>query len=460
MSLWISQDASVATGGKNTLSWTATGVSIDTRTIQPGDLFVALKADRDGHEFLNSAFKNGAVAALVDHIPQNFDTSFPLLVVPDVMEAFLAMARFSRDRFRGKVIAITGSVGKTSTKEMLNTILKEQGKTQVSFASYNNHWGVPLTLNRMRRDSDFSVIEIGMNHPGEIAPLSVLANPHVALITSIAPAHLAAFESIEGIAREKASVAEGLKNNGKIIINDDNSTEETLKSHIISNGFDPICYGSKDKRNRILNIDEIKDSIEILSLIEGEEQRFKLNTTATHFANNALGALIVAKKLNCDIFKACESLEKWLPGVGRGSVKKINLSQIGLVELIDDGYNANPVSMLAALNTLGKKKAKRRIAILGDMKELGNSEIDYHKKIASLAVMSKLDCIHTVGPLMGYLHNILPEKKRGFHFKKSNDILPLLDRILKGGDCLLIKASLSIGMKKVSDAISNLECLE
>jgi UDP-N-acetylmuramoyl-tripeptide--D-alanyl-D-alanine ligase len=460
MSLWISQDASVATGGKNTLSWTATGVSIDTRTIQPGDLFVALKADRDGHEFLNSAFKNGAVAALVDHIPQNFDTSFPLLVVPDVMEAFLAMARFSRDRFRGKVIAITGSVGKTSTKEMLNTILKEQGKTQVSFASYNNHWGVPLTLNRMRRDSDFSVIEIGMNHPGEIAPLSVLANPHVALITSIAPAHLAAFESIEGIAREKASVAEGLKNNGKIIINDDNPTVEMLKSNIILNGFDPICYGSKDKRNRILNIDETKDSIEILSLIEGEEQRFKLNTIATHFANNALGALIVAKKLNCDIFKACESLEKWLPGVGRGSVKKINLSQIGLVELIDDGYNANPVSMLAALNTLGKKKAKRRIAILGDMKELGNSEIDYHKKIASLAVMSKLDCIHTVGPLMGYLHNILPEKKRGFHFKKSNDILPLLDRILKGGDCLLIKASLSIGMKKVSDAISNLECLE
>ena len=460
MSLWISQDASVATGGKNTLSWTATGVSIDTRTIQPGDLFVALKADRDGHEFLNSAFKNGAVAALVDHIPQNFDTSFPLLVVPDVMEAFLAMARFSRDRFRGKVIAITGSVGKTSTKEMLNTILKEQGKTQVSFASYNNHWGVPLTLNRMRIDSDFSVIEIGMNHPGEIAPLSVLANPHVALITSIAPAHLAAFESIEGIAREKASVAEGLKNNGKIIINDDNPTVEMLKSNIILNGFDPICYGSKDKRNRILNIDEIKDSIEILSLIEGEEQRFKLNTTATHFANNALGALIVAKKLKCDIFKACESLEKWLPGDGRGSVKKINLSQIGLIELIDDGYNANPASMSAALNTLGKKKAKRRIAILGDMKELGNSEIDYHKKIASLPVMSKLDCIHTVGPLMGYLHNILPEKKRGFHFKKSNDILPLLDRILKGGDCLLIKASLSIGMKKVSDAISNLECLE
>ena len=460
MSLWNSQDASLATGGKNTLSWAATGVSIDTRTIQPGDLFVALKADRDGHDFLNNAFRNGAVAALVDHIPQNFDTSFPLLLVPDVMEAFRAMASFSRKRFRGKVIAVTGSVGKTSTKEMLKTILTEQGKTDTSFASYNNHWGVPLTLTRMRKDSDYSVIEIGMNHPGEIAPLSVLANPDIALITSVAPAHLAAFESIEGIAREKASVAEGLKSDGTVIINDENSTLETLKFQVVSNGFDPICYGSKDKRNKILNIDEINNGIKILSLIAGEEKSFKLNTTASHFANNALGALIVAKTLDCDILKACKSLEEWLPSVGRGSVKKINLSQIGLIELIDDGYNANPVSMSAALDTLGKNKAKRKIAILGDMKELGASEIDYHQKIASLAVISKLDCIHTVGPLMGYLHNILPEKKRGFHFKKSRDILPFLDRILKGGDCLLIKASLSVGMKEVSNAISNLECPE
>ena len=149
MSLWHSQDAALATGGKNTLSWIATGVSIDTRTIQPGDLFVALKADRDGHKFVNAAFENGAVAALVDHVPEGFDTSLPLIVVPDVMEALRGMAIFARNRFKGKVIAVTGSVGKTSTKEMLNTILTDQGKTHSSFASYNNHWGVPLTLARM-----------------------------------------------------------------------------------------------------------------------------------------------------------------------------------------------------------------------------------------------------------------------------------------------------------------------
>ena len=214
MSLWESQDAALATGGKNTLEWSATGVSIDSRTIQPGDLFVALKADRDGHEFVNSAFENGAVAALVDHAPMDLDTSFPLLVVADVMGAFRRMAHFARNRFRGKVIAVTGSVGKTSTKDMLNTILTHQGQTHSSFASYNNHWGVPLTLTRLPQDSDFAVIEIGMNHPGEIAPLSILTSPDVALITSVAPAHLAAFESIEGIAKEKASVAKGLKDDG------------------------------------------------------------------------------------------------------------------------------------------------------------------------------------------------------------------------------------------------------
>ena len=460
MSLWKSQDAALATGGQNTLSWSASGVSIDTRTIQPGDLFVALKADRDGHEFVNNAFENGAVAALVDHVPEGLDRSFPLLLVPDVMAAFRAMARFARNRFKGKVIAVTGSVGKTSTKEMLNIILTEQGQTHSSFASYNNHWGVPLTLTRMGQDADFAVIEIGMNHPGEIAPLSVLANPDAALITSVAPAHLAAFKSIEGIAREKASVAEGLKGYGAIIINDDIPTIETVKFEINSRNFNPICFGSKEKRNRILNIDEKDEGLKILSLIEGEEHRFELNTKAIHFAHNALGALITAKTLDCDIVKACESLKAWLPGVGRGSIKKINLGKIGSIELIDDGYNANPASISAALNTLGKNKAKRRIAILGDMKELGASEIDYHKKIASLAVISKLDCIHTVGPLMEYLHDILPEERRGFHFKKSIDVVPFLDTILKGGDCLLLKASLSVGMKEISDAVSNLECHE
>ncbi len=460
MSLWDSKDAAKATGGQNTASWSAKGVSIDTRTIQPGDLFIPIKANRDGHEFVGKAFENGAVAALVDHIPEGLNESLPLLLVPNVMKAFWAMARFARSRLKGKVIAVTGSVGKTSTKEMLHKILADQGKTHSSFASYNNHWGVPLTLTRMSKDADFSVIEIGMNHPGEIAPLSVLAKPDVALITSVAPAHLAAFESVEAIAQEKASVAEGLKEDGVLIINGDISTVEMLKIKSNSYHFYPICYGSKDYSNRILSVDETNDGIQILSLVEGKERRFKLKTKASHFADNALGALIVATKLNCDVVKACKSLQAWMPGVGRGLVKKLNLSRVGPIELIDDGYNANPVSLYAALNTLGKNKAKRRIAILGDMLELGPSEIDYHKKIAAMSIISKIDYIHTVGPLMEHLHENLPDEKRGLHFERSEDIVPLLDKILKGGDCLLIKASLSVGIKVISDAISNLQCPE
>ncbi len=457
MSLWESQDAALATGGKNTLSWSANGVSIDSRTIQKGDLFIALKAKRDGHKFVNKAFENGAAAALVDHVPNSVDASFPLLLVPNVMEALQSMASFARNRFKGKVIAVTGSVGKTSTKEMLHKILSDQGETHSSFASYNNHWGVPLTLARMPEGAEFSVIEIGMNHPGEIAPLSVLANPDMAVITSVGPAHLAAFKNIEAIAREKASIAKGLKGDGYVIINQKITTAEVLKSEIVSYNHKVIGYESSDCNSKILNIDEIKNWLHVVGLVEGEEHNFCLKTSSTHFAENALGSLIVVKKINCDVKKACESLQSWRPGIGRGSVKKIYVRNVGLIEIIDDGYNANPASVSAALETLSKSKSKRRIAILGDMKELGPSEVDYNKGIASLSSMAKVDCVYTVGPLMRNLHDSLPEEKRGRHFENSLQVLPELRSILKRGDCLLLKASLSVGISVISDAISDFD---
>ena len=206
-----------------------------------------------------------------------------------------------------------------------------------------------------------------------------------------------------------------------------------------------------------MNIDEIKNWLHVGCLVEGEEHNFCLNTSSTHFAENALGSLVVVKKINCDVKKACESLQSWRPGIGRGSIKKINVRNVGLIELIDDGYNANPTSVSAALETLSKSKSKRRIAILGDMKELGPSEVDFHKSIASLASMSKVDCVYTVGPLMKNLHNSLPKEKRGQHFKNSLEVVPELSSILKRGDCLLLKASLSVGVSVISDAISDLE---
>ncbi len=210
MILWTAQDAAAATQGRLTADWQATGVSIDTRTLAPGDLFVALTDIRDGHDFVAQALQKGAAAALVSRIPDGLPADAPLLIVDDVLKALERLGAAARARARARVVAVTGSVGKTSTKEMLRTLLSGQGKVHAAEASYNNHWGVPLTLARLPADADFAVVEIGMNHPGEIEPLSRLAAPHVAMVTTVAPAHLEAFDSIEGIAHEKASIFRGL----------------------------------------------------------------------------------------------------------------------------------------------------------------------------------------------------------------------------------------------------------
>ncbi|KKK79391.1 hypothetical protein LCGC14_2833990, partial [marine sediment metagenome] len=217
MTLWTSTEAAQATGGRLTGDWQANGVSIDTRTLAPGDLFVALAAARDGHDFVAQALDAGAAAALVSHVPPGVAPDAPLLIVPDVLEALGALGRAARARTRARVIGVTGSVGKTSTKEMLRAALAGQGAVHAAEASYNNHWGVPLTLARMPRDTDFAVIEIGMSHPGEIAPLARMAAPHVALITTVAAAHLEAFDDLDGIAREKASIFEGLMPEGTAV---------------------------------------------------------------------------------------------------------------------------------------------------------------------------------------------------------------------------------------------------
>ena len=278
MSLWSAQEAALATGGKTAGDWQAEGVSIDTRTLQAGDLFVALADQRDGHDFVADALQKGASAALVSRRPADVLSDENLLYVQDVQTALEGLARAARQRSAAQVIAITGSAGKTSTKEMLRVMLQAQGKTHASYASYNNHWGVPLTLARMPEGADFSVNEIGMNHPGEIAPLSMLAKPDIALITSVAPAHLAAFKNIEEIAREKASIAKGLKGDGSVIINQSITTAEVLKFEIVSYNREVIGYGSSGCSSKILNIDEIKNLLHVGGLVEGEEHNFCLNT--------------------------------------------------------------------------------------------------------------------------------------------------------------------------------------
>ena len=251
MGLWTRSEADLATKGSSTCDWVASGVSIDTRTLQKGDLFIALKAERDGHDFVAQAFRKGAAAAMVSHIPAGVNKDAPLLVVADVQTALERLGAAARERTKARIVAVTGSVGKTSTKDMLNLMLSRQGKTHASVASYNNHWGVPLTLARMPAESAFGIFEIGMNHPGEIAPLARQVRPHVAMITTVSEAHLEAFENIEGIAREKASIMEGLSKDGKAVLNGDIETSAILNEWADKNGCEQIWFGTEIGRAHV-----------------------------------------------------------------------------------------------------------------------------------------------------------------------------------------------------------------
>ncbi len=453
MTLWTAAEAAAATGGRATSDWEANGVSIDTRTIQPGDLFVALKAARDGHDFVAQALEKGAGAALVSRIPDGVPDDAPLLIVDDVQAGLEALGQAARARTNAKVVGVTGSVGKTSTKEMLATILETQGRTHASVASYNNHWGVPLTLARMPRDTEFAVIEIGMNHPGEIAPLARQAKPHVALVTTVAAVHLEAFESVAAIAREKAAIFEGLTEGGAAIVNADIEHAHILRECAQKLGLKTVEFG-RDGQDFILEgaAQEV-DSVSATAMVGGKTIRFGVRSAGLHFAMNALGALAACVEMGVDLDQAIAGLGQWSPVKGRGVREQITLADGGNIELLDDSYNANPTSMEAALNVLAASRGSRRIAFLGDMKELGAQEIAMHAGMADLPAMGEVDQIHCIGPLMQSLHQALPAEKRGLWFETSADMADRLPELVRDGDTVLAKGSLSMALARIVDGL-------
>ena len=465
MTLWSAAAAREATGGHVTTDWQASGVSIDTRTLQRGDLFVALKAARDGHDFVDQALKNGAAAAIVTHVPDGVPEDAPLLIVDDVLKALEDLGRAARARTDARVVAITGSVGKTSTKEMMRAMLGDQGRTHASVASYNNHWGVPLTLARMPSDTEFAVIEIGMNHPGEIAPLARMARPHVAMITTVAAAHLEAFESIEGIAVEKASILDGLEPGGTAVLNSDCSTAAVLRAKAAEVQCRSIGFGENGKDFSLLSADVQGDVTVVQARAHDAPLLFKVGAAGRHFAMNGLGALAAVDALGADLAIAAQSLGRWSPFEGRGAREVIALDIVDThltLELIDDSYNANPTSMAAALDVLahaevthdiGRVSKGRRIAFVGDMKELGAEAEAMHRDLARLPAMEVIDTVHCIGPLMQHLHAALPEQKRGLWAETSQDLAPLVSRRLDSGDVVLVKGSLSMKLSQIVDAI-------
>ena len=410
MSLWSATQAAAATGGVAQGDWQAGGVSIDTRSLQPGDLFVALQAERDGHDFVAQALNNGAAAALVSRQPKGVPPEAPLLIVEDVQCALEALGRAARARTGARVVAVTGSVGKTSTKEMLRSVLTTQGRTHASVASYNNHWGVPLSLARMPADTDFAVFEIGMSQPGEIAPLARLVRPHVAIITTVAAAHLEAFDDLAGIAREKSSIFEGLEPAGCALFNEDLATAPLLRAVAETHAQHVTSFGKSPLVSYRLQTIEVKGGLICAVVVHaGQERRFEFASIGCH--------------------------------------------------LIDDAYNANPISLRAALDVLGVIKPSaqgRRIAYLGDMKELGPQSAAMHAEIADHPAVARIARIHAVGALMRHLYKALPVEKQGRWTATSGEMVEAIMADLRAGDVVLVKGSLSAGMGRVVDAIADL----
>lgn len=465
--LWTSAEAVAATGGQTPCDWQAHGVSIDTRTLQPGDLFVALKDVRDGHDFVAQALTKGAAAALVSRVPEGVAPDAPLLIVPDVLKGLEALGRAARARTAARVIGVTGSVGKTSTKEMLRAMLAGQGRVHAAEASYNNHWGVPLTLARMPADTDIAVIEIGMNHPGEIAPLARMADLDVAIITTVAPAHLFSFESIEGIAREKASILEGLRAGGTAILPLGLGVSGILTDTAARLGLRAVTFADSGADWTIASGQWGEEASAVQAATPKGARLFRVQSPGRHFAVNALAVLAAADALGLDPALSAQGLGRWVPPAGRGQRERIITDPVDNIgfDLIDDAFNANPASVAASLDVLsllrpqdnvGRIQPGRRIAILGDMLELGETELALHAAIADHPALTSVAVVHCVGPRMKALHAALPMKKRGEWAETAAELLPRAGGLVDAGDVVLVKGSKGIKVSLIVDALRKL----
>lgn len=433
------------------------GISIDTRTLSPGDLFIALVGENsDGHAHVATALEKGAAAAVVhrtEDIPNVVPDDPRLLIVGDTMVALWDIARAARARFDGRVVAVTGSVGKTTTKEMLRVALAALGKTHAAVASYNNHWGVPLTLARLPTDAVFCVSEIGMNHPGEIAPLAELVRPDVAVISTIGSAHLGHMGSLEAIAREKSALIEALPAGAIAVVPDDAEGQAIFTEVAQKAGVTLWHAGFGDASEaRLSDLTLTPDGSRFVAHIAGEAIPVTLNAAGEHLARNALSALAVVAALHgsrAECVRAADALADFRPGAGRGAATPILGGQ---ALLLDESYNASVLSIRAALGVLKLLPAARRIAVLGDIRELGDFSREEHLSLEP-SVSAVADLVFCCGPHMKDLFDALPSSRRGSWRDDSAALAPLVRDALQPGDAILVKGSFGSRMKVVVDAL-------
>ncbi len=457
--LWDSVATATATDGRSNRHWSAETVSIDSRSLEPGALFIALQGPSfDGHDFVAAAFERGASAAMVHRVPGGLPDDAALLEVADTLRGLRALGVAARERTKALCLGITGSVGKTSSKEMLRAALATGGRTYASAASHNNHWGVPLSLARMPLDSDFGVFEMGMNHAGEIRDLVSIVRPRVALITQIAPAHIAYFaDGLDGIAAAKAEIFEGLEPGGVAVINNDAPRAQLLKESARRTAGRILTFGASEASDfRLIEAEPLSTGSLVKASAPDGPFTFKLGLPGKHMALNALGVLAAASAVGLPVEAAAGGLAELSALKGRGARQEIALQDGGSIVLIDEGYNANPVSVKAAIALLqdcNPKAGGRRLAVLGDMLELGDHSAEMHAGLAEDLVSSGTDLVFTCGREMEALQAALPHRLRGPHRATSEELAPALLEALRPDDIVLVKGSLGSRMARIVDAL-------
>jgi UDP-N-acetylmuramoyl-tripeptide--D-alanyl-D-alanine ligase len=458
--LWTLGEMAKAVRGKSSMPprTPVSGVSIDSRSLAPDEAFIALRGfNRDGHLFVAAALSQGASFAIVEQVFKAPRGEKRLLRVADTLEALNDLGIAARARAKDAVvIAVTGSVGKTGTKEALKLALTPSGPVHVSLKSHNNHWGVPLSLANMRQDTSFGVFEAGMNHAGELSELTRLIRPHIAIITTVAPVHLGFFRSVEAIADAKAEILEGLVPGGAAILNRDNPYFERLRRHALQRKAKVVSFGeTRGADAKALSVEVGHESSDVKADILGETVSYRIGAPGIHLVQNSLAVLAAVKLANADLKAGARALASWRAQTGRGE-RIVIVGEGGRVTIIDESYNANPASMRAALATLGltpREEFKRRVAVLGDMLELGGLGPKLHQELAEVIDAADVDVVYACGEMMRGLYDALPPRRRGAYAKTSEQLAPLLTKGVGAGDVVMIKGSFGSRMTPLVQAL-------
>ena len=453
--LWTSEEVEKLTMGNSCHRWTATGVSIDSRTIEVGDLFIPISGPNfNGHNFIEDALKKGAAASIYSDYAHENMKGAALLKVADTGRALDDIGKGGRDRSLATVVAVTGSVGKTGVKEALGKLLSEQGKSSYNVGSYNNHFGVPLSLARLPKNADYAVFELGMNHAGELTGLSQIVRPNVAIVTTVELAHIEFFSSINDIARAKAEIFQGLQKGGTAILNKDNKFFSLLKLAALDAGAENIVGFGRDKEAqfRLIDCELNPNGSEVQVCFDNINLSYQLSMPGQHWVQNSLAVLAAVQAVGADVIAAAEAFIKIKSCEGRGQRHVLPIND-GFFELIDDSYNASPVSVAAAIKVLSRLEtgcSGRRICVLGDMKELGVKSTDLHSAVGDQLREAGVNAVFTVGPEMKGMCRDLPPEINITNVNKTEDLIPPLLNLVRPDDAIY-------QMGKIVRALSDLK---